>query len=353
VAAVARRKHLSRRVGRGARHKSAWTGLDNGAKLPAEKQDNRRALLNTLLLSHRSALSHDMGPGHPERPDRVRVIERILEHEKFHALIRDQAPLGSKESVLRVHPAAYFQAIEETSPKEGMARLDSDTAMCPGTLEAVMRAIGGATMAVDAVMAGEATNAFCAVRPPGHHAEPDRAMGFCLFNNVAVGALRAHLRHGCERVAVIDFDVHHGNGTQAMFAADPRLFYASTHQWPLYPGTGARDERGEHNNIVNAPLAAGDDGAVFREAMEVAVLPRIEAFRPDLIIISAGFDGHKRDPLGNINLVEADYAWATRKLMEAADKNCGGRVVSLLEGGYDLEGLARSTAAHVLALMGA
>ena len=353
MAAVARRKHLSRRVGRGARHKSAWTGLDNGAKLPAEKQDNRRALLNTLLLSHRSALSHDMGPGHPERPDRVRVIERILEHEKFHALIRDQAPLGSKESVLRVHPAAYFQAIEETSPKEGMARLDSDTAMCPGTLEAVMRAIGGATMAVDEVMTRKVDNAFLAMRPPGHHAERATPMGFCFFNTAAVAARHAQAVHGAERVVIMDWDVHHGNGTQDIFWNDPSVMYCSTHEMPLYPGTGAASERGEHNNIVNAPLAAGDDGAVFREAMEVAVLPRIEAFNPDLVIISAGFDAHRRDPLGNLNLVEADYAWATRKLMDIADQKAGGRLVSLLEGGYDLEGLARSTAAHVLALMGA
>ncbi len=223
--------------------------------------------------------------------------------------------------------------------------------LAPGSREAALRAAGAVTAAVDAVMAGEGGNAFCAVRPPGHHAEPDRAMGFCIFNNVAVGALRAHQVHGCDRVAVIDFDVHHGNGTQAMFAADARLFYASTHQWPLYPGTGARDERGAAGNIVNAPLPANAGSADFRFVVAEFVLPALEEFRPDFLFISAGFDGHSRDPLAALNLFEEDYAWVTDKLTGLAARHCQGRVVSVLEGGYDLEALASSSAVHVQALM--
>ncbi len=307
---------------------------------------------NTLLITHPSGLAHDNGPGHPERPDRVRVIERILEHEKFMPLIREQSALGSREQLLRVHPESYVRALEETSPRQGYARLDSDTTMSPGTLDAAFRAIGGACQAVDEVMRRDVHNAFVAMRPPGHHAERATPMGFCFFNNAAVAARHALAVHGAQRVAIMDFDVHHGNGTQDIFWADERVMYCSTHEMPLYPGTGSTLERGEYDNIVNAPLNAGDAGPQFREAMEVAILPRLMDFGPDLLIISAGFDAHLRDPLANINLVEADYAWATAKLMEVADRKCGGRVVSLLEGGYDLDGLARSVAAHVLTLMG-
>jgi acetoin utilization deacetylase AcuC-like enzyme len=308
--------------------------------------------LNTLLISHPAGLAHDNGPGHPERADRIRVIERILEHEKFSTLIRAQSEEGTREQILRVHPESYLQALEQTSPRDGFARLDSDTTMCPGTLEAAMRAVGGVCQAVDEVMRRDVDNAFVAMRPPGHHAERATPMGFCFFNNAAVAARHALAVHGVERVAIMDFDVHHGNGTQDIFWSDPRVMYSSTHEMPAYPGTGAVSERGEYNNIVNAPLNAGDDSMHFREAMEVAVLPRIEAFRPDLVIISAGFDAHRRDPLGNINLVEADFAWATGKLMDIADQQSGGRLVSVLEGGYDLEGLGRSVAAHMLKLMG-
>ena len=223
--------------------------------------------------------------------------------------------------------------------------------MSPGTFEAALRAAGGAVFAVDEVMGGKARNAFVSTRPPGHHAEVATPMGFCFFNNAAIAARHAQKAHGAERVAIMDFDVHHGNGTQHIFWDDPTVIYASTHQMPHYPGTGAIRERGEHDQIVNAPLRAGDGGEAFREAMETAILPRIEAFSPDLVIISAGFDAHRRDPLGNLNLVEADYAWATRKLMEIARKAAHERVVSVLEGGYDLEGLSRSVAAHVTALM--
>jgi acetoin utilization deacetylase AcuC-like enzyme len=309
--------------------------------------------LNTLLLTHPAGLNHDNGPGHPERPDRVRVIERILEHERFMTLIRAQADNGTREQALRVHPESYIQALEQTSPLDGFARLDSDTTMCPGTLAAAYRAIGGACQAVDEVMRRDVDNAFVAMRPPGHHAERATPMGFCFFNNAAVAARHAIATHGAERVAVMDFDVHHGNGTQDIFWSDPNLMYLSTHEMPLYPGTGSTSERGEYNNIVNAPLNAGDSGMQFREAMEVAILPRIEQFKPDLLIISAGFDAHRRDPLANLNLVEADFAWATSKLMDVSDRICEGRLVSVLEGGYDLDGLARSVAAHVLTLMGA
>src|SRR5947207_545915 len=245
--------------------------------------------------------------------------------------------------------------IRRTNSRRGAAgrlvRLDADTAMSPGSFEAASRAVGGATLAVDEVMGKKAANAFVAIRPPGHHAEPAVPMGFCLFNNAAIAARYAQRRHGAERAAIVDFDVHHGNGSQAIFWADPTVMYCSTHEMPLYPGTGSLSERGEHDNIVNAPLRAGDGGAEFREAFETAILPRLQEFRPDFIVISAGFDAHMRDPLANLNLSEADFGWATRKILEVADASAGGRVVSVLEGGYDLEGLARSVAAHVTALM--
>jgi len=224
--------------------------------------------------------------------------------------------------------------------------------MSPGTFEAALRGAGGAVLAVDEVMTGRVENAFVAMRPPGHHAERTRAMGFCFFNNAAIAARHAQSRHGAQRVAILDWDVHHGNGTQDIFWRDPTVMYCSTHEAPLYPGTGAPSERGECDTIVNAPLSPGSDGAVFRDAMESLVLPRIEAFAPDLIVISAGFDAHWRDPLASLNFTEADFAWATVKMMDLADRFCGGRLVSVLEGGYDLEGLSRSTAAHMDALMG-
>jgi acetoin utilization deacetylase AcuC-like enzyme len=308
--------------------------------------------LNTLVLSHPACLAHDMGPGHPERPDRILAIERILEHERFQHLARENAPLGAREQILRVHPATHYEMIEQASPHQGLARLDSDTAMGPGTFEAALRSVGGACHAVNEVMERRVTNAFVATRPPGHHAETATAMGFCFFNNAAIAARHAQSVHGAERVAIMDFDVHHGNGTQDIFWADGSVLYASTHEMPLYPGTGAKNETGERGTIVNAPLSAGDAGEAFRDAMTSRILPAIDVFAPDLIIISAGFDAHRRDPLANINLVEADFAWATGKLMDVAEKHSKGRLVSLLEGGYDLEGLARSVAAHVMMLSG-
>ncbi len=305
----------------------------------------------TLVISHAACLAHDMGEGHPERPDRVRAIERALESEAFQTLARDAAPRADLDAIGRVHSQDYIEAIRAAAPKQGLIALDADTSMSSGSFEAALRAAGGAVFAVDEVMGGKARNAFVSTRPPGHHAELATPMGFCFFNNAAIAARHAQRAHGAERVAIVDFDVHHGNGTQHIFWDDPTVMYASTHQMPHYPGTGAVGERGEHNQIINAPLRAGDGGEAFREAMEVAILPRIEAFSPDLMIISAGFDAHRRDPLGNLNFVEADFAWATRKLMGVARKTSGERVVSVLEGGYDLEGLARSVAAHVSALM--
>jgi acetoin utilization deacetylase AcuC-like enzyme len=307
--------------------------------------------MTTLLITHPACLEHLNSPGHPERPDRLRAIARALEQERFQDLARAEAPAGSVENIELCHPAEYVTAIRDATPKEGLVQLDADTSMSPGSYEAALRAVGGATYAVDEVMTGNASNAFVATRPPGHHAETARPMGFCLFNNVAIAARHAQKKHGAEHVAIVDFDVHHGNGSQEIFWSDPTVMYCSTHQMPLYPGTGAISERGDHNTIVNAPLRAGDGGDRFREAVETSILPRLHDFAPDLILISAGFDAHLRDPLANLRLLEADFGWATRKLMEAADRHAGGRVVSLLEGGYDLEGLANSAAAHVTALM--
>jgi acetoin utilization deacetylase AcuC-like enzyme len=307
--------------------------------------------VTTLLISHPSSLRHAMPPGHPERADRIRAVEQALEDERFATLQRVSAPEGTFAQIALCHPGQYADAIAEASPQTGLVQVDADTIMSPGTLSAALHGVGAAVHAVDEVMSGRARNAFSAMRPPGHHAESDKAMGFCFFNNAAIAARHAQRAHGAERVAIVDWDVHHGNGTQEIFWSDPSVLYASTHEMPLYPGTGAASERGAHGTIVNAPLRAGDGGDAFREAFESAILPRVEAFAPDLVIVSAGFDAHWRDPLANLNLKESDFAWATQKLMAIADRHAGGRLVSLLEGGYDLEGLSKSVAAHVMALM--
>ena len=307
--------------------------------------------MSTLLVTHRACLDHLTPAGHPERPDRLRAIEQALEIEAFQNLAREQAPLGTKEQIALCHAMDYVDEIESASPDYGLVRLDADTSMSPGSYEAALRAVGGGVLAADEVIGGRVRNAFVAVRPPGHHAETARPMGFCLFNSAAIVARYAQKRHGLERAAVVDFDVHHGNGSQDIFWSDETVMYCSTHEMPLYPGTGSVSERGLHNNIVNAPLRAGDGGDQFREAFETAILPRLRDFKPDILVISAGFDAHTRDPLANLNLVEADYAWVTKKLLEVADESAGGRIVSMLEGGYDLQGLARSVAAHVTALM--
>jgi acetoin utilization deacetylase AcuC-like enzyme len=306
--------------------------------------------MTTRLYTHPACLGHDMGPGHPERPARLQAILQALEDESFAALERAEAPPATMEQLCRVHPRGYVEAILHAVPKAGLFALDPDTTLSPGSGEAALRAAGAVCAAVDAVAQGEIANAFCAVRPPGHHAEPATAMGFCLFNNVAAGAHQARAVHGLKRVAVVDFDVHHGNGTQAMFENDPDAFYASTHQMPLYPGTGAASETGV-GNICNAPLPPYAGSQEFRAAMAGRVLPALDRFRPDFLLISAGFDAHRADPLANLELEEEDFAWATEQLLAVASRHASGRVVSALEGGYDLGALAASAAAHVLALM--
>lgn len=310
----------------------------------------------SLLVTHPSFVNHLTGPSHPERPDRMRAIDKVLSHDSFDDLVREEAPLRDdvQKQILLAHPQAHFDLVEKAQPSgEGkLVHLDSDTVASGGSWEAAIRAVGAGLLAVDKVMDKSASiqNAFCQVRPPGHHAEAQRAMGFCFFSNAAIAAYYARAKYGAERVAVVDFDVHHGNGTQDIFWSDPNAFYASSHQMPLFPGTGALSETGV-GNIFNAPLEAGDGGDEFKEAYETRILPALKAFNPDLIVVSAGFDAHVNDPLANLELVEADFGWITRQLCEAADKLCDGRLVSMLEGGYDLTGLAKSVGVHVRTLM--
>lgn len=306
--------------------------------------------MTTRLYTHPIYLEHLTPAGHPERPDRLRAIARALEDERFDGLDRHQSPPGDADAILLAHPESHRDRVEAAIPEEGLARVDADTSASPKSWEAALAAIGAATAAVDDVFSGAADNVFVAARPPGHHAERETAMGFCFFNNAAIAARHAQKAHGAERVAIVDWDVHHGNGTQDIFWNDPSVLYCSTHQMPLYPGTGARNETGA-GNIVNAPLASGDGGDAFREAFRSRILPALDDFRPDLIIISAGFDAHHRDPLAEINLTEEDFDWATGTLMDRADRWTNGRLVSLLEGGYDLQGLAFSAAAHVRRLL--
>ncbi|MCA8908243.1 MAG: histone deacetylase family protein [Rhodospirillaceae bacterium] len=307
--------------------------------------------MNTLLFTHPACLDHDTGLGHPESPDRLRAVLAALNGEAFMFLDRREAPLATIEQLVRAHPRAYVDQVLGEVPDQGYADLDADTVLSPGSGEAALRAAGAVCAAIDAVFKGEGRNAFCAVRPPGHHAEIGRAMGFCLFNNVAVGALHAQAVHDIERVAVVDFDVHHGNGTQDIFWNHPKLMYCSTHQWPLYPGTGSPAETGSANNIVNVPLAANSGSPEFRYAMSDKILPALRSFKPELILISAGFDAHSRDPLAGLHFTEDDFVWATRRLGELAVDVCEARMVSVLEGGYNLRALASSCAAHVHELM--
>jgi acetoin utilization deacetylase AcuC-like enzyme len=309
--------------------------------------------MTTLLLTHRASLDHLTPPGHPERPDRIRAVDQVLSESRFDKLVRGEAPEGTLELARLCHDEHYIEELRRIAPDKGLVYLDGDTSMSPGTWETVMRTVGGAVAATDAVMSGAADNAFLAMRPPGHHAETNRPMGFCFFDHAAIAARHAQRKYGIARAAIVDFDVHHGNGTQDIFWADPSMMYCSTHQMPLFPGTGASGERGEHDTIVNAPLAPNDGAAKFRAAFENLIVPQLTKFAPELIVISAGFDAHRRDPLANINLDAEDFGWVTRKLMDVAASTAGGRVVSVLEGGYDLQGLKESVAAHVTALMGA
>ncbi|GLR65612.1 acetoin utilization protein [Acidocella aquatica] len=306
--------------------------------------------MSVALFTHPAALAHDTGQDHPECAERLRAVLRALEVPEFAPLLREIAPKAPIEALQPAHSAEYVAAMLALPPDK-TTYIDGDTVFAPGTLEAALRAAGGAMAAVDAVMEGWANAAFVAMRPPGHHAERDRAMGFCFFNNAAVAAYHARARWGLRRIAVVDFDVHHGNGTQDIFGPDPELFYGSSHQYPCFPGTGMVREQGVAGNIMNVPLAPGSGGPEFRAAWEGGIIPAVASFRPELLIISAGFDAHVADPLAQLRLREADFAWVTRALMELSGTHCPGRVISLLEGGYDLTALAASTAAHVRALM--
>jgi acetoin utilization deacetylase AcuC-like enzyme len=303
------------------------------------------------LYTHPACLQHDPGPGHAEQPARLRAVLQALDHDRYATLDRVEAPRATREQLLRAHSAVHVDHILASAPPEGgLQRLDEDTVMSPGSVEAALRSAGAAVAAVDAVLSGAAHHAFCAVRPPGHHATRDQAMGFCLFNNIAVAAAHALTAHGLKRVAIADFDVHHGNGTQAIFEREPRVLFISSHQSPLYPGTGGEDERGV-GNIVNGTLSPGAGSHEFRELWDGVLLPRMHAFKPQLVLVSAGFDAHRNDPLADIRLGQEDYAWITERLLALARTHAGGRLVSTLEGGYDLAALAASAAAHVDSLI--
>jgi acetoin utilization deacetylase AcuC-like enzyme len=305
-----------------------------------------------MIFSHDACLAHDPGPGHPECRERLQAVLAALADPRFAALARHDAPPASRAQLAAAHAGALLAQVEASAPLAGRVRLDPDTAMSPASLDAARRAAGAVCAAIDAVLAGPMRRAFCAVRPPGHHATRDTAMGFCLFNSVAVGARHAQRAHGLQRIAIIDFDVHHGNGTQDIFWDDAGVLYASSHQGPLYPGTGRADERGACGNVVNAILPPGSGSAAFREAWAGQLLPAIDHFAPQLVLVSAGFDAHRLDPLANLDLDTADYAWITAELATLADRHAEGRMVSSLEGGYSLTALRDSTAAHCGALFG-
>jgi acetoin utilization deacetylase AcuC-like enzyme len=302
------------------------------------------------VITHPDCLRHDMGAGHPERPERlVAIEEQLVASGLGEHLTRFDAPLATDEQLARVHPADYVRAIREAAPQAGTVHLDPDTAMNPFTLNAALRAAGAAVLATDLVLKKKVTSAFCAVRPPGHHACRARPMGFCIFNNVAVAARHAVAAHGLERVAIVDFDVHHGNGTEDIFEGDENVLMVSTFQHPFYPYSGTEAPA---SNMVNVPLPAGAGSRQFREAVDEAWMPALEDFRPQLVIFSAGFDAHAEDDMAMLRLVDADYAWVTEKLKAVADRHAGGRMVSMLEGGYALSALARSVVQHVRVLAG-
>ncbi len=306
--------------------------------------------MTTALITHPACLEHSPPPGHPERVERLKAVLDALGSQQFSGLQREEAPRAELAELALVHAKNYIVAMLELVPTQGYAVVDADTVLSPGSGDAALRAAGSAVHGVNLVMQGAVKNAFCAVRPPGHHAEPNQAMGFCMFNNIVVGAQYARSVYGLKRVAVVDFDVHHGNGTQAAFATDANLFYASTHQMPLYPGTGFAREKGV-GNILNCPLSPGAGSREFRASISDSVLPALDKFRPEFIFISAGFDAHRADPLANIELEDEDFSWVTKELCALAARLCSGRVVSALEGGYDLDALASASRAHVKALM--
>ncbi len=307
--------------------------------------------MTTALFTHADCLDHMTPAGHPERAKRLEVILEALADSEFDALMRLSAPLAEDAHLQLVHSADHVARIRAAMPNRGYASLDADTHLSPGSLKAALRAVGANVAAVDLVLAGKAKNAFCAIRPPGHHAETALPMGFCLFGNVAIAAKHALDHHGLARVAIVDFDVHHGNGTQDLLWNEPRSLFISTHQSPLWPGSGAASERGASGNVLNVPLAPGTDGTAFRAVVERLVLPALDNFMPELVLISAGFDAHRADPLASLNLTEADFAWITQRLCDIADDHAQGRIVSTLEGGYDLDALAASAAAHVAVLL--
>ena len=306
--------------------------------------------MSTLLVSQPNYADHVTPQGHPERADRIAAVEEALSKQRFDRLLRRDAVSGDITLAELVHDGQYLARLRKARPAEGIGQLDPDTFISAKSLDVAATGLGGALSALDAVLLGEVDNAFCAIRPPGHHAEIATPMGFCLINTVAIVAREAQRKYGAERIAIIDFDVHHGNGTQDIFQADPSVFYASSHQMPLYPGTGSPSETGV-GNIVNVALTENSDGAAMRDAYLTRILPALHDFSPDLILLSAGFDAHARDPLAQLNWSSADYGWLTGKLMDAADRACGNRIVSLLEGGYDLKGLAGGVSHHLAMLM--
>ncbi|MFC3705549.1 histone deacetylase family protein [Devosia honganensis] len=306
--------------------------------------------MTTLLVSQPNFADHRTPEGHPERADRIRAVDEALAAPRFEALVRREAPHGDLMLAELVHDPHYLGLLRGARPAEGIGQLDADTFISDRSLDTAATGLGGALAALDAVLLGEADNAFCAIRPPGHHAEIARPMGFCLINTIAITAREAQRKYGAERIAIVDFDVHHGNGTQDIFKDDPDVFYASSHQIPLYPGTGDPGETGA-GNIVNAGLSPGSGGEAMREAYRDAILPALDDFAPDIVLISAGFDAHIRDPLAQLEWVDEDFRWVTGKLMEVAGRRCSNRIVSLLEGGYDLEGLAGGASQHVATLL--
>ncbi len=312
--------------------------------------EHAESQVTTLLVSQPNYADHLTPQGHPERADRIRAVEEALAGAQFASLKRRNAPFGDITLAELVHDGTYLSRLRDARPAEGIGQLDADTFISDGSMGVAATGLGGALAGLEAVLLGEVDNAFCAIRPPGHHAEIALPMGFCLINTIAIAAREAQRKYGAERVAIVDFDVHHGNGTQDIFKDDPSVFYASSHQMPLYPGTGSPAETGV-GNIVNVALAAHSGGEAMRQAYTDIILPALENFAPDLLLISAGFDAHIRDPLAQLEWVDGDFGWVTAKLMEVAHRRCGNRIVSLLEGGYDLKGLAGGVRSHVSTLL--